>query len=326
MQILSMDEDSITNSTACTLNDHTGSEVLVQRKRTASQHPDAIKDRKKKWKESGNTRRGKIEFSYTTDEHKMDLFAKIKEAKLKIGGNSGMVSSYNMLNHVLDNFLESHNSRTDNAQMNEVTSEPELPASYQYISKEECSSNKDDLFICHSSAIDNLLSRLKNHDVSCNSPLKATNTEKQRHVMTCEFQCKAKHCIRWASSPHVEGGKYFANVRMAHGLFVSGMLPNQYKRLCKAAGIGILGEKYLGQLQKKYGEVVKTLAQESQEEALLEEIAATLAIEEDYTNSKGIDIMTDARHCWRRNARFSDVVYWRQHTQSASLGDNHQDR
>ena len=175
-----MDKGRIPDSTASTISDSTEYGVPVQRKRPASQHPDAIRDRKKKWRETGNTRRGKVEFSFTRDEEKKELFAKISKAKCKIGGTTGMVSTYNMLNHVLDYFLEPHDSKINNAQTTEDMHNPEIPAptSYQYISKED-SSDEDSLFICHFSAIDNLLSRVKYHDISCTSSLKAVKTERQ---------------------------------------------------------------------------------------------------------------------------------------------------
>ena len=59
---------------------------------------------------------------------------------------------------------------------------------------------------------------------------------------------------------------------MAHGYFISGILPNQYERIMTATGIGILGNTYLNTFFESYSECVKALAKESTRDALLEEI------------------------------------------------------
>ena len=69
-----MDKDINTGGTnTAPICDHTGNEVPDDRKRTASQHPLAVKARKRKWKETGNTKRGKVEFSFTTDFSEADF-------------------------------------------------------------------------------------------------------------------------------------------------------------------------------------------------------------------------------------------------------------
>ena len=89
-------------------------------------------------------------------------------------------------------------------------------------------------------------------------------------------------------------------------IFTSGMLPVQYRKFCEAANLGVLGDKSIAEMQKTYGEVVEKLIVTSQDDALLEEMAATSLKCEGV--AEGIDILTDARHCWRKNARFSDIV------------------
>ena len=163
-------------------NDQPGDECLVQRKHPASQNPAAIKKKKQKWKEAGNTKRGKLEFSFQTEEERRMLLEKVKKAKTKIGGAVGMVTTYNMLNQVLDHFLERSNSEEDHAQACEVVTSPDAPPSYQFLSEEECYNNDANSFICHQSAIDNLLSHVKYHDANCSAILKLIKTSK---VSTC---------------------------------------------------------------------------------------------------------------------------------------------
>ena len=88
---------------------------------------------------------------------------------------------------------------------------------------------------------------------------------------------------------------------MAHGYFISGILPNQYERIMTATGIGILGNTYLNTFFESYSECAKALAKESTRDALLEETVT-------YEDMDGIDILTDARHATRRNSKYTDVI------------------
>ena len=87
---------------------------------------------------------------------------------------------------------------------------------------------------------------------------------------------------------------------MAHGYFISGILPNQYLRVAEAAGIRKLSDAYLSEFFENYKECVKTLADESCVDVLYEEIVA-------YPEMDG-NILTDAWHGTRRNSKYTDVV------------------
>jgi hypothetical protein len=57
--------------------------------------------------------------------------------------------------------------------------------------------------------------------------------------------------------------------------------------------------------------LLKTAANESVQEALYEEIAATsVTVDTPEEIHDGIGIVADARHCWRKNAKFSDGLSW----------------
>jgi hypothetical protein len=103
-----------------------------------------------------------------------------------------------------------------------------------------------------------------------------------------------------SSSPYI-GDKYLGNLRMAHGYYVSGILPNQYQRFCQAASIGTIGDVNLSSIFSVYTNVVSELVTESYEDALMNEIVS-------YEDMSGINILTDARHGTRKNSMFSDVV------------------
>jgi hypothetical protein len=108
------------------------------------------------------------------------------------------------------------------------------------------------------------------------------------HVAYCKLQCDNKHEISWSSSPYI-GDKYLGNLRIAHGYYVFGILPNQYQRFCQAASIGTIGDVNLSSIFSVYTNVVSELVTESYEDALMNEIVS-------YEDMSGINILTDARH------------------------------
>lgn len=279
----------------------------LQRKRYHSDQPAAKKVRNERAKERGITKRGRLEFSYTEEETKTALFNKLDQVKLSLGnGNMFKVNTLTALTRVLDFYL-AYNIQNevddDNVGMEQVNRA--LPE-YQHIQEQDCLTER--LFVCARSSLVKLVKDVTCHNRSCPHDMSMSDSPKQcEHVLMSSLTCEADHTIKWTSSPHVEGGKFLANMRMAHGYFTSGMLQVQYNKFCKEACLGTMGEKYLKKLQEQYSEVVMALAKDSQEDALLEETTAKVMQSEDGAVG-GIDILTDARHCWRRNARFSDVV------------------
>ena len=61
-------------------------------------------------------------------------------------------------------------------------------------------------------------------------------------------------------------------------------------------------------MMHSYTLAVENVAVTSKIKALQDEIAMTAALLQDDEQLTGINIVTDARHCWRKNAKFSDVV------------------
>ena len=58
-----------------------------------------------------------------------------------------------------------------------------------------------------------------------------------------------------------------------------------------------------------YKDIVQTLANQSTLNALDEECSSMDSEDENASSpTKKLSILTDARHCWRKNAKFSDVV------------------
>ena len=271
-----------------------------------SDERDKQKARYDKWKQAKNTRRGKLEFYYSGDGEKDNLFAKVKAAKSLIGeGQPTTVTTFNLLETVLDFYITQNSKQmTSPEETNNCTAAP-FPE-YQQIS--EKSTEDEELFVGAVSSITSLVNQVQHHHKTCTSILSSFNTQKIRHVLQAKIRCDNGHSFTWTSSPHVEGGNFLVNLRMAHGYITSGILPNQFDRLCEASKLGTLGTKYLDTLldnnETGYASVIEGLACQSVADSLLEEIAA-----QEYCGSiGGINILTDARHCWRKNAKFSDVV------------------
>jgi hypothetical protein len=270
------------------------------RKRCPSDNPASQQIRNKKRKQTTSKNRGKLDFYYENDADKTELFNKMDDVKMFILGEGKVskTSTYTALHHVLDFYLQNNAAGGPRPVDDAINVTP----TYQYSAMDVA--EEDALFVCTQSAIDNLVARISEHTALCKGKLKILKFDKIRHVGTLQIRCNTGHTIDWVSSPHVEGGKFLVNIKMAHGYFASGMLPNQYDRLCVGAGMGRIGDKYLSDLQSQYQIVVEEETNLSEQSALFEETALSVASGQD----DGISIMTDARHCWRRNAKFTDVA------------------
>ena len=177
------------------------------------------------------------------------------------------------------------------------------PAHFVDCSFAQCTdlpSAKEQLFVRASSSVDNLDKRTQPHSKVCDQPLETNAVTLSGHAGVFPLQCAKDHIISWHSSPCL-GDKHLVNSRMAHGYFISGILPNQYERIMTAKGIGILGNTYLNTFFESYSEYIKALAKESTRDALFEETVT-------YKDMDGINFLTDARHDTRRNSKYTDVL------------------
>ena len=74
----------------------------------------------------------------------------------------------------------------------------------------------------------------------------------------------------------------------------------QYKRFCKAAGLGICSETMFSDMEDIYCKATEDTAKESVEDALNMETGQAIANVQDPSEFSGIDIITDARHGTRK--------------------------
>ena len=216
------------------------------------------------------------------------------------GGNPNLCTNKQLLSEVF-RFYIAKNIEEYGPEGNKTDSvEPAHFVDCSFAQCTDLSSTKEQLFVCASSSVDNLVKRTQLHSKVCDQSLETNAVTPSGHVGVFPLQCAKDHRISWHSSPCL-GDKHLVNSRMAHVYFISGILPNQYERIMTATGIGILGNTYLNTFFESYSECVKALAKESTRDALLEETVT-------YEDMDGIDIVTDARHATRRNSKYTDVI------------------
>jgi hypothetical protein len=79
-----------------------------------------------------------------------------------------------------------------------------------------------------------------------------SNESIQGHVLCFTLTCSGcKFSRRWLSSS-IMGTKYTVNARMVHGFTSSGLLAQQYRYFCDAAGIGRLSPFYIRESRYSY--------------------------------------------------------------------------
>lgn len=162
-----------------------------------------------------------------------------------------------------------------------------------------------DFFVTSLSPIKKLMDITATHGRYCHGKLEVRKVTKRGHVVSLKLCCTkpghAPHKYIWASSPYLPNGKYLINQRINHAFLCSGMLPSHYSRFCTSAGLGVLSKEKRTSFFKMYKTFVQQEYEDSISTALLEEIGM-------YEDLDGIDIITDARHGWRKNAKDTSVV------------------
>ncbi|XP_070559392.1 uncharacterized protein [Ptychodera flava] len=265
-----------------------------------SETHEAIRERNQR-RTRDNSKRGSIDYAAPTAVAKADLqtaFASIREL---LGGRQHKFSNYDVLVEVTNFFL----MRNGPASGSDPVRNPEDDG--HCFEATDKNKTEDRMFLCTSSSVNNLVARIEEHRRCCGANLKCERTNLIGHAGRLHFVCNsndAKHRWTWYSSSTLPNGKLLVNYRMLHAVETSGMLYAQYDALCKAGNMGVLGKQYRKTFISQYGPIVERSAEESRSDALLEEIAF-------YGPERrgGIEVMSDARHATRKNAKQSDIVF-----------------
>ena len=227
------------------------------------------------------------------DEKRTELLQKMQNVRQQLTTAFGRpVNNGVILNTVLDFWIKDHDPNVQNIS---------VPASYSEVKK---SDTTQDLFVTTSSSLKTLLDIAQYHARLCSNELKIIKTVRRGHVVIATVKCTKSdnaHTYKWSSSPYLPNKEYLVNHRVFHGFVCSGMLPIHYTRFSNAAGLGCIDKKKRRTMTTVHNDSITTEFDSSINTALLEEVAS-------YEELDGIDIITDARHGWRKNAKDSSIV------------------
>lgn len=227
------------------------------------------------------------------DRKKAEILRKMQHIRDHMKGEfKRPVNNSEILTAALDFWIVNHTKNI---------AETAAPTSFTESRFEE---SKQNAFLATESSVHNMMNTVERHSQNCVSRLKIKKLVYRGHVAVVTLRCEnetAPHILQWSSSPYLPNKEYLINHRVIHGFTCSGMLPIHYKRFCKGALIGVISARKRKTVEQKYLSHVTNIFNESIEQALHEEIGS-------YEDVDGIDIMTDARHCWRKNAKDSSVV------------------
>lgn len=132
-----------------------------------------------------------------------------------------------------------------------------------------------EVFVTAKASALNLATQAEHHGHMCMALLQVQQCNMDGHAGLFNFRRRAGHCVTWKSSPYTSDGKFLVNDRMRYGYLSSGLLHTQYETLVDAAHIDKVSEYVINQALSTYAPIVATVAQESCERALDEEINQT---------------------------------------------------
>ena len=205
------------------------------------------------------------------------LLNKLDQMKITFGeGSVTSVTNWQALNAVFDFWLAHNSQKNTSTGVSDFSNQGKeiepAATNYQYCSKQD---TEEQMYVTTSSAIHHLVRQADNHHGRCSGSLRISSEDRYQHVLKCRFTCDecSSGSFTWTSSPHLPGGKFLTNVRMAHAYQMSGILPVQYQCFCAAANIGVNGTAYMKSLQETYCEAIAAESKHSVEEALREEVS-----------------------------------------------------
>lgn len=238
-----------------------------------------------------------------SQNEKQSLLSKLKAVKETLTNNLvNNVTNYTVMDYLLNHYIScnSSNSRkesNDNIECN----------TNNFIEKEH--TLKEPMFVTSRQSLEKCIEIAQRHGQYCRAELSITNDINKGHVLTTVLKCNQHHSYRWSSSPYIMNtGKYMVNQRILHGYSSSGLLPSEYSRFVNGAGIGYINSVTRRAFTQSYRSIVQRCFDIGIERARLEEIGMN---EDNFNNDDKepvIDILTDARHGWRKNTKDSTVV------------------
>jgi hypothetical protein len=175
-----------------------------------------------------------------------------------------------------------------------------FPSTYSQVKRKDVDQG---LFIATESSIVTYGEIFEAHTSICKGKLKLAKRTMKGHVVSIRLSCTKdkSHSYLWSSSPYLPNDEYLVNHRINHAFVSSGLLPVHYTRFATAAGIGCISKERRSKFFGKYKDHAQNECVNSIDNAVNDEIAS-------YEELDGINIMTDARHGWRKNSKDTSVV------------------
>ena len=272
------------------------------RKKRKSDSGAAMKIRNERRKEKDDQNvSGNLRFYVPSENEKVQIFYMIDRAKLLMSKRVSQVSNAEVLREVFQFYTE--NNGGVRVEQNDHDMEAYQP--YLRSPKDNCLEN---ICLISESSLKNLVAGMSEHGLQCNEKLDIESFDTFGHVQKLNLKCQEGHALKIDTSSRLPGGKFLVNLRVLHGIYCSGLRYAQYERFAKFAGIGVISETAFHEIQDMYCDVTESVVNESVSEALDEEVGITVLESENGDEYKGITIVSDARHGWRKNSRFSDVI------------------
>ncbi|KAK3106301.1 hypothetical protein FSP39_017387 [Pinctada imbricata] len=272
------------------------------RKKRKSDNGEAMKMRNEKRKEKEDKNiSGNLRFYVSSENDKVEIFDMIDRAKLLLSERVSLVSNAMILREVFQFYLSNNGGAPD--QQNEGETESFKP--YLRSPRDNC---MEDICLISESSLKNLVAGISDHGLHCKERVEIDSFDTFGHVQKLTLKCKDMHTIKIDTSSRLPGGKFLVNLRVLHGIYSSGLRYAQYERFAKYAGIGVIPESAFHEVQDMFCDVTDDAVKESVSDALDDEVGTTVLECDNVDDYKGITIVSDARHGWRKNSRFSDII------------------
>lgn len=193
----------------------------------------------------------------------------------------------------------------DKAADGQESVQEKLPAPSTYVKVHSKRDTNQKVFLCAEQSLQRLIEVTEHHRGYCEEHLKIKKIIEKGHVISTKLSGDGScdHTFLWSSSPYLPNKEYLVNTRVNHSFSCGGMLPSHYVRFVDGAGIGKISKQKRHAFFKKVKMHIQEEYEDSVYTSVLEEVAS-------YENEElgTVDIMTDARHGWRKNAKDTSVV------------------
>ena len=225
---------------------------------------------------------------------------RLQEVKNSISCGEKNANNLDAIEYLLQVWFDSKASQRDTEEATESSTSCDASLN-SYVKTDRLDVNQP-MFLTTKSSVQSLLGRIHTHADRCQSAYQWHSHSYHGHAVITSLRCRNGHTTSWSSSSYLPNREFLVNHRFAFAYLACGMIPSQYQRLAEGANMGVIGHSRMQSITSRTALAVQSEKENSCTTAILTEIASY----EDLSN--GVEIMTDARHGWRKNSKDSDVV------------------